>query len=748
MPSVGRRTGVFASILGYLAVGAMYCQADALDSFEPELPVVLSPVRLPQPLSEVPASVTLITAEQIRLWGIQRLVDVFQYVPGMFVAQELDSNQSGVVYHSGDLSLSRRLEVLVDGRSVYRATFASVDWDQLNIALEDIKRIEITRGPSASSYGMNAFQGVINIITRHPADSRSLNLSASLGSESRRRAYLSTAYDMGGSRQRLSFFGYSEGASGGNHYEAWDKPDYDRVDGLNWSGASDVSANTELRWQAGRQRLQRNILADENFHEASPEHESMTDFMSATLSSLENSRHEWKLKAYWQSENQEKSYRACTTTLAFDPNLSSLFGLDAELAKAIAYGVLPLLDEQTSTSEKDSIEQYYQALAYGLVDASSLQSYLASQGVDTDVSAEEYALAQQVVATAVGVNSLDQATCGRGDYDIYEQRLEVEFEDTVWWSSQLRSVQGLMYRRDEVNSQAFFNRVLTQSSLMAFSSIEYRLRPDWLTFFSITAEYQSDNEVNFSPRLAVTHLLTPNQSLRFQYSRTHRSPDLAEQHLDATGAVTQLSGNYLGLESGELFLSVNADAWNSNLSGEVIHAWELGYYGAFFDPRLSADIKLFHERMYQLIEGQVNLLDGYLDDSNSMKLMGLEWQLDWRLAQQQRLWLVGLLQHRELNEGSSEGVLGAERSLRAAWTYTPGVSEWMLGVVLDEGNGRIGSRFASQQFYRQRKLQSRFAHDFGHTGVALSVQYDADGGQLYFERTPRWLSWVSAHYRL
>ncbi|MDP2609380.1 MULTISPECIES: TonB-dependent siderophore receptor [unclassified Oceanobacter] len=747
MPRIGRYIGLVASVLGCLAGGSDVCQAQALDDFEPDLPVVLSPIRLQQPMPEVPASATLITAEQIRLWGIQRLVDVFQYVPGMFVAQELDSNQSGVVYHSGDLSLSRRLEVLVDGRSVYGAIFASVDWDQLNIALEDIERIEITRGSSASSYGMNAFQGVINIVTRHPGDSRSLDVSASLGSDSRRRGYLSTAFDLNGSRQRLSAFGSQEGTAGDYDYESGDLPDYNRMVGLNWSGASDISDDLEVFWQAGRQNLQRNILVDENFHEASPEMDATTDFVSIAFHGLENSRHEWKVKAYWQAENQEKSYRACTATIAYDPNLRTLFNLDSELATALGYGVLPLLDSDTTSSERTAIEQYYSALAYGLMDASTLQAYLASAGVDTEVSEEELALAQQIAATAVGADGLDETTCGQGDYDLYEQRWEMEVENTIWWNRRLRSVQGLVYRRDEVNSQAYFGRALTRNSLMAFSSVEYRLRPDWLMFFSLTAEHQTDSSVNYSPRFAVTHLLTPDQSLRFQYSQTHRSPDLAEQYLNANADVTQLTDNYLGLDSGSLFLTVNADDWNSNLEGESIHAWEVGYYGAFLDPRLSVDIKFFHEWMFQLIEGQVNLLDGSLDDNNSMTLMGMEWQLDWRLARLQRLWLVGLLQHRELS-GSNEGVLGAERSLRAAWTYTPGNSEWMLGLILDEGNGSVGSGFAGQQFYRQRKVQSRFGHDFGHAGVALSVQYDADGGQLYFERTPRWLTWVNVRFRL
>ena len=65
---------------------------------------------------------------------------------------------------------SRRLQVLVDGRSVYTPVFGGVEWSQLPLVLDDIERIEVIRGPNAASYGANAFTAIINIITRHTTE--------------------------------------------------------------------------------------------------------------------------------------------------------------------------------------------------------------------------------------------------------------------------------------------------------------------------------------------------------------------------------------------------------------------------------------------------------------------------------------------------------------------------------------------------------------------------------------------------
>jgi iron complex outermembrane receptor protein len=83
-----------------------------------ELPMVLTASRLKQPKAEVPASVTVISAEQIKLWGARTLPELMKFVPGMFVGHADNDNNASVAYHTSNPNIMRRLQVLVDGRSV------------------------------------------------------------------------------------------------------------------------------------------------------------------------------------------------------------------------------------------------------------------------------------------------------------------------------------------------------------------------------------------------------------------------------------------------------------------------------------------------------------------------------------------------------------------------------------------------------------------------------------------------------
>jgi iron complex outermembrane recepter protein len=76
-----------------------------------------------------------------------------------------------VALHGLTGEYSSRMQVLVDGRSVYNSLIGSVEWNDIPLLLEDIERIEVVRGPNAATFGANAFMGVINIITRDAATS-------------------------------------------------------------------------------------------------------------------------------------------------------------------------------------------------------------------------------------------------------------------------------------------------------------------------------------------------------------------------------------------------------------------------------------------------------------------------------------------------------------------------------------------------------------------------------------------------
>ncbi|MDH5354483.1 MAG: TonB-dependent receptor [Gammaproteobacteria bacterium] len=138
------------------------------DFFE-DAPLVLTASRMSKPLEESPASVTVIDRQMIASSGARKLADIFRLVPG-FIVGNLNGNKPVVTYQGLGSEFARRLQVLIDGRSVFIPSFGGVSWTNLPLLIEDIERIEVIRGPNAVTYGANAFLATINIITRDAAE--------------------------------------------------------------------------------------------------------------------------------------------------------------------------------------------------------------------------------------------------------------------------------------------------------------------------------------------------------------------------------------------------------------------------------------------------------------------------------------------------------------------------------------------------------------------------------------------------
>ncbi|MFZ2265989.1 MAG: TonB-dependent receptor [Azonexus sp.] len=167
-------------------------QADE-NAYFSELPLVASVSRLPQRLADAPTAVTVIDRDLIKASGARDLNDIFRLVPG-FQTYPNNTESARATYHGmGDGDYSSRVQVMIDGRSMYSPLFGGgVNWATLPVALEDIERIEVVRGTNAVSYGSNAFLGVINIITVDPALVRGTSVSTSYGNQNVRDYVLRT----------------------------------------------------------------------------------------------------------------------------------------------------------------------------------------------------------------------------------------------------------------------------------------------------------------------------------------------------------------------------------------------------------------------------------------------------------------------------------------------------------------------------------------------------------------------------
>ena len=134
-----------------------------------------------QKLSRVAAAIFVITQEDIRRSGARNIPDLLRMVPGVDVAQ-VDANTWAVSARGFNDIFANKLLVMIDGRSVYDPAFGGVLWDQQDLPLEDIDRIEVIRGPGATIWGANAMNGVINIITKGAQSTQGSLLKAGTGS--------------------------------------------------------------------------------------------------------------------------------------------------------------------------------------------------------------------------------------------------------------------------------------------------------------------------------------------------------------------------------------------------------------------------------------------------------------------------------------------------------------------------------------------------------------------------------------
>ncbi len=230
-------------VLSARVMGAELAQvALSEQDFFGEVPVVLSVSRLMQPVSEAPAAVTVIDRDMIRTSGFRDLADVFRLVPGFYVGHFTGNEQ--VVSNGLNNRYFGRVQVLLDGASVYTPMFGQVPWSALPLALEDIERIEVTRGPNAASHGANSFLGIINIITRDPVQDRGSLLAVRGGAPALADAVARHGGKAGGWDYRLTV-----GHKQDHGFEL--RNDRQRTDFISGRGDFQIDEQNTLQVQAG-----------------------------------------------------------------------------------------------------------------------------------------------------------------------------------------------------------------------------------------------------------------------------------------------------------------------------------------------------------------------------------------------------------------------------------------------------------------------------------------------------------------
>lgn len=134
-----------------------------------------------EPLFNAAAAIFVVTGEEIRSSGARTIADALRLAPGI---QVMRTNAQSYTITARGLG-GDKLEVVMDGRSVYTPLTSTVFWDVLDTYLPDIERIEVIRGPGATLWGANAVNAVINIVTRNARDTLGTEVWGGGGNEER-----------------------------------------------------------------------------------------------------------------------------------------------------------------------------------------------------------------------------------------------------------------------------------------------------------------------------------------------------------------------------------------------------------------------------------------------------------------------------------------------------------------------------------------------------------------------------------
>jgi outer membrane receptor for ferrienterochelin and colicins len=208
-----------------------------------------------QQITHAPASVTVITAEQIRQYGYRTFGEILSSVRGFYTTYDRNYTYVGVRGFARPGDYNTRVLLMIDGHRlnepVYDMAPMGTDFP-LDVSLID--RVEVIRGPGSSLYGTSAFFGVINVLTKNGSSLSGTRVDASIGSLDTQRATVSVGQVFNnGNELLIAGSGYRSGGNARLYFPEYDVPGIS--DGVVTDADSDRSAGLTASASVGRLRV-------------------------------------------------------------------------------------------------------------------------------------------------------------------------------------------------------------------------------------------------------------------------------------------------------------------------------------------------------------------------------------------------------------------------------------------------------------------------------------------------------------
>lgn len=467
--------------------------------FEP-MPVVLSASRLPQPLSDTPAAMTVIDADLIAATGYRDLARLMRLVPGFQVGQER-GNAHWVTYHGLGMDYPVQMQLLVDGRAALTPSFVV---NAERALLQDIERIEVVRGSNSAAYGSNAFLGVVNITTRDGSQNPGTRVQLNRGHPGIADVSARHAAVDGPLRLRLSADHLRDDGFADLH-------DGRRTTVLNLRTEYQLDARNELGLIAGASDGTRELGYAGSMFDTAAERKAREANRSLHLRwrHAVTPEEEWLVSAYWNRQRSRDSWRLDSTVNppAFLPP-----------------GSLPPL-----------------------------------QGT-------------------VG-NSADNT----------QYNFEVEHRRRM--DADTRLLLGAEWQRSVQESPFYYHLSggHARNEHRLFANLEWRAAPTLLWNVGGMIEHLQGDTAKFAPRVFLNWQAAPDLIWRIGHSRAWRQPGLFERNADVR--IVDDQGRLLQWRQQP----------NRGLRPQRIDAFEIGFLGVLGEHHSTLDVRLFHERIDDLI---------------------------------------------------------------------------------------------------------------------------------------------------
>jgi outer membrane receptor protein involved in Fe transport len=142
--------------------------------------VVVTASKVEQQLINAPATVSVINQQTLASRSAADYATLFRTVPGVNVSQT-SAREVNITSRGATGTLSTSQLALIDGRSMYLDFFGFIAWDFLPVNFNEVKQIEIIRGPASAVWGANAMSGVVNIITKSPRELNGTSVAMGYG---------------------------------------------------------------------------------------------------------------------------------------------------------------------------------------------------------------------------------------------------------------------------------------------------------------------------------------------------------------------------------------------------------------------------------------------------------------------------------------------------------------------------------------------------------------------------------------